>query len=544
MRPPASEDQSSSSCDACCFRASATTEVVTADVVLETKMSDARVEDFRLFMKMKFHEVQTALDVEYARVFQDMRPASFPASPPESLAVRGYDHDEVAIPKQVVPNMGDIGSRDTVDIDDVSEPKLKASEEIASIPFAPINTGSTSLRSKPGERPGLPQQLSRMGTGKVCLDDAPECAFVINTRRFITIRQVLTLLHELLKNTAIAAITLVAAGTKEQFITTLVFIASVLTLYTMHEMDWDRLDVEDIQMLYPLVVDDFDPSHADVDNPNRIFKAVTVTTRRIVYYFGISIRIALFFIAVLGWIVLEVYWRVASEGADDSDSNTYTQQIQEDFRKHIVDSTIKNDEDAMAMAMQLTVGCLMYTLQILFEYIHWRETVAIMPPTKDGRIWDPRRHGVPPKFWLFGMPSMWFTSTYAYTKLKRYIAMVNLGTENVFRIYPQELAYYSLSGDDCRNELTQALGEAKNFDPLMQSLILGDDGLPDSLEIDLCFYDSKLKHSKFPYVGEFQYFKMNEGDDIDAKPCKSTRTSHMVVEREKVYAARTHSGFS
>jgi len=311
---------------------------------------------------------------------------------------------------------------------------------------------------------------------------------------------------------------------------TLVFICSVFVLYIMHETDWDRLDVEDIQMLYPLVVDDVDPLRPDVENPNRIFKAVTVTTSRTGYCLSIFFHVVCLLLAAFAWLILEEYWRFASEGT-----------VNDDFRKSTVDMVVKNEEDAMAMAMQLTVGCLMYILQTIFEYMHWRETAAVMPSTKEGGIWDPRRHGIPSKFWLLGMPSMWFTSEHAYKRCKRYIAMVNLGTEHVFRIYPQELAYYSLTGDDCRNELTQALSEAKKFDPYKQSFILDGSGDIESLDIDLCFYDSKLKHSKFPHPGEFQYFKMEEEDSVEMSATKSVRQSHMVVQREKVYSRKSNT---
>mmetsp|Transcript_5506 Transcript_5506/g.8559 ORF Transcript_5506/g.8559 Transcript_5506/m.8559 type:complete len:568 (-) Transcript_5506:164-1867(-) len=334
------------------------------------------------------------------------------------------------------------------------------------------------------------------------LEEAPQCAFVINVRRLIEVQEFLALLHELLKSTAIAALTLVAAASTFQFFSTLVFITIVLIVYSMHEADWDRMDVEDLRMLVHLISDDCDPV-LQISNPNRIFKALSNASNPFWKWISRLTRLGFLFLSIVGWLSLEAYWT-----SGDMEEDSEGRRLRDGFDALLIDSHIASVEDAETLGMQLIVGSMMLLLQALFKYLLLRETNATMPLTSFGETWDPRRNGTPLSYWFGGMPSMWFTRKEVMQKLKHYIDMANPGKKNG-NFHPQELAYYALSGDEERCELQTALGEAKLFDAYTQSLVLEGDNLPQPLEIDLVFFDSKRQHKSFPYSGQFQYFNMD-----------------------------------
>lgn len=361
---------------------------------------------------------------------------------------------------------------------------------------------------------------SKISTGTHYYDKAPTSAFVINVRRLIDMQQLLSLLHELLKSTAIAAITLVSAGSIRQFCCTMVFMICVLILFSMHEADWDRLDVEDVKQLLPLLCDDQDPSY-DGEIPNRIFKAVTVSKSRVGRWIWRLWHLFLAALAIMGWITLEHYWReYQEEDCGRKLAAIGDEQHWQGFAQYWAELLIQDVEDAMSMAMQLMVGSFMYLLEVLFAYIHWRETVAVMPKTSSNEAWDPRCHGVPMQYWLMGLPSMWFTCTETWQKLKLYIDMANPGGRAV-SIYPQEFAYYALSGDDEREELRKAFRDAKLFDGCKQCIVTDDLGAAKALNVDLCFFDSKRQRACFPYAGDFQYFVDRDSDDAPGSPSKA-----------------------
>lgn len=340
-------------------------------------------------------------------------------------------------------------------------------------------------------------------------DNTPLSAFVINVRRVVHVHQILSLLHEMIKSTAIAAITLVSVGTRKQMQNTMVFIFFVMTLSSMHESDWDRLEIEDLRTLLPLLIDDEDPSYTG-DNPNRLLKVISISTSPLTRYMWHVWHLVLGAAAVIGWLALEYYWNVVSL-EQDSGRNNRNNFITE----YLVGILVAEEEDATSGGMQLMVLSLMYLLELQFAYIHWRETAAVMPTSSEG-VWDPRRHGVPLKYWLFGLPSMWFTCDDTFKKLKLYIDMANpFGRNARTRIFPQEFAYWALSGDAERQELQKALWEAKLFDGCTQRIVAGEDGHSQPLHIDLCFFDNKRQRASFSYPGDFHYFvdPSQAGDD-------------------------------
>jgi hypothetical protein len=113
----------------------------------------------------------------------------------------------------------------------------------------------------------------------------PEKAFVVNFRRLVEIQKVLSLLHLIIKSTAIATLTLVSCGAWTDYLTSCLFVGSVLGIYAVHEMRHDGMDIEDYKALSGLMEDDngtyrgANGEAIDVQNPNRLLKALTLSKK-------------------------------------------------------------------------------------------------------------------------------------------------------------------------------------------------------------------------------------------------------------------------
>lgn len=168
---------------------------------------------------------------------------------------------------------------------------------------------------------------------------------------------------------------------------------------------------------------------------------------------------------------------------------------------------VENEDDAGNMAMQLIILDLMFSWELLFEYVQWREMATAMPG------WDPRFHGAARwSWWFFGLPAVWFSSEETYKQLTKYIAKADPCSTSVV-IQPQELAFYALSGEDERQELSRALKYTKLFDATTQDFdtVAG----AAALDIDLCFFDNKRMHRATngelcKHPGEFHSFQGDE----------------------------------
>lgn len=352
----------------------------------------------------------------------------------------------------------------------------------------------------------------------VCVT-APSRALVINMRRLIKAQQNLNLLHELIKSTAIAALTLVNAGSAEQLRSTAVFLSCMILIFTMHDQKWDMLEINDFKMLLPLLSDDDEPG---VDNPNRLLKAMMVTesvirinVARFCHIIGATIMIG-------AWAMCARWW----EAADDPESMELIDNVRAIF--------IATAEDGVVVGMQVMVGTLMFCLHILFEAFHLNETYSVMPEPPGGGVWDPRVDGMPLRFRLFGLPSMWFTSKQALADLRYWIAMAH-PTARVAEIHPQEIAYYALSGEDERREVQWALKESKLFDGKTRSLVSRGpwtSSEPESLNIELVFFDSALQNKECSFPGEFLSMPLDAADangDVALQPSQHHASPHMVI---------------
>jgi len=310
----------------------------------------------------------------------------------------------------------------------------------------------------------------------------PEHAFVINFRRLVTIDLFFNLVHELIKSTAIAAFTLVAADSPNQAGFTITFIVLVFFLYARHEALFDGFDIEDVVKLVPLLAQDDD--QCEGTNPNRLLKSLSLRSRRTMFWGGWLVHATILFASILGWFSIRS-WNILFELSEDAAHLG----LFERFSLQV----IGDGNDAGILAMQLIILDIMFALELVFEYMLWREMFLGMPSSPEGSaslVWDPRRHGVPRSYWLLGLPSMWFTTPDAMRSFKKYVVSAQLGAQESMdgiEVYPEELARYALKGDEERKELSQALKESRWVDGSSVGRAKTDDG--QTLGITLCFFD-------------------------------------------------------
>lgn len=283
--------------------------------------------------------------------------------------------------------------------------------------------------------------------------------------------------------------------------------------------------------MLPLLSDDVDENRSTIKNPNRLLKALTFTNSRLVAAFFHTLNFSIGVVIIGMWWTLRRYW---ARGLDDNE-----EVIEGDggFLDRLVDSLITEQTDGDILGMQLLVSTLMFALHFFFEYLRYRETGAVLPPSKSGDVWDPRRHGLPFKYRLLGMPSMWFTSRKTLEDLKHFMSVAH--NVSVSRIFPEEIALFALSGDDERGELRSALSESKMFCAKSRSFTLNDLEKPEALNIDLCFFDTQLHNKDLPYPGEFHYFLDEEDDDGVERQYSSSATPTRMTSR---MSSRRQSG--
>merc|ERR1719491_711157 len=168
-----------------------------------------------------------------------------------------------------------------------------------------------------------------------------------------------------------------------------------------------------------------------------------------------------------------------------------------------VQEVVHDADDGAVLGMQVLVASLMFGLHAAFELVYCYEMGSVMPFTDEGDVRDPRKLGLPIRFKLFGLPSMWFTSEEVLRDLSRWVELV-YPSSRVSQIYPQELALYALSGEDERLSLQDTLKHAKLFDGKCRNFVGLEQGQePRSLQIELCYFDCQFKRANCDYIGEF-----------------------------------------
>ncbi|CAJ1429084.1 unnamed protein product, partial [Effrenium voratum] len=306
--------------------------------------------------------------------------------------------------------------------------------------------------------------------------------FVVNFRRLMELQKVFAIIHELIKSTAIAALTLVLAGDVWQLGYSVMFVAILFLIYAFHAAHYDTMDISDYRHLVDLLEDDNGICGGrSIENPNRLLKALSLarTGRR---------RRAVVIILLFGmlcsgmWTLVGYSWTMELE-------DTGIWQIGGEF-----------------YATLLLVGTLMLIFHAAFEWLYWRETQCVMPVyrSKTGsEPWDPSVHGTPRRFRWFGLPSMWFTSNQAYADLSLWIqhAKGNDGARKVNKVFPEEMALFSLNATGAC-QLRKTLKSAKLYSVHRGSFLsraktaLGDlprASDPEELCVDFVFFDTQSR---------------------------------------------------
>jgi hypothetical protein len=273
---------------------------------------------------------------------------------------------------------------------------------------------------------------------------------VVNFRRLLELGKVFEIIHEFIKATAIAALTLVVVGSLQQLVYSVVAVTFILGLYGLHETSHDKLEISDFRLLIDLLNDDEGSVGARVENPNRILKAITRSSSRARRCRTLFIGIAMTLVCGLSWWFLFTSWTTGEELGDF----------------WIAVLGVMDSDDQAYRAGMLLIGSLLIGLHICFEWLRWRETQCIMPPLDAAckTYWDPQLHGVPPGYGLFGLPSMWFSSREAYDDLRLWIAYAT-GCERirVTKIFPEEMANLALESS-LSGRLRRTLLRAKLYD--------------------------------------------------------------------------------
>jgi hypothetical protein len=263
--------------------------------------------------------------------------------------------------------------------------------------------------------------------------------------------QFMNLLHELIKSTAIAALTLVAGASGKQMVCSCIFIVLVFITYARHEMMHDSMDINDVKNLVPLMADD--EKLKLKSSTLKLLRSLSLHSRWTVHYIGLAVFFLLGGASVLGWLCHSV----VSEIGEDMRLNPFQSWSQRLVGTH---------DDAGNMAMQLIILDIMTLLEFIFECIQWRETTSVLSPEQGKTGW-----------WPVGRPSLWFTSEGALRSLRANVVKAQMGVDrkdesNKMEIYPHELACYALLGEDER--------------------LLMEETLKD-LGTTLVFYDNKQK---------------------------------------------------
>mmetsp|Transcript_39205 Transcript_39205/g.71130 ORF Transcript_39205/g.71130 Transcript_39205/m.71130 type:complete len:575 (-) Transcript_39205:83-1807(-) len=314
-------------------------------------------------------------------------------------------------------------------------------------------------------------------------------AFVVNFRRLLEMQKVFAIIHEFIKSTAIAALTLVLASNVWELSYSVTFVAILFVIYGLHAAHYDTMDISDVRCLADLLVDDnaeISPGGRIIQNPNRLLKAMTLARtgrrrRKLLVIVGFSV------LCLLVWSLVLSQWFGYLELSG----------IVADFMAGEFYATL------------LLVGTLMLLFHVTFEWLYWRETQCVMPFSVDGEPWDPQKHGVPRQYSWLGLPSMWLTSVEAYADLALWITQAKKceGCAKISKIFPEEMAMLAMdasAGCQLRNALLHAkLYSAQKGCFLVrgagkgQMRSLGKDfEEPEELGIDLLLFDSQ----RFEYL--------------------------------------------
>jgi hypothetical protein len=299
------------------------------------------------------------------------------------------------------------------------------------------------------------------------------------------VQKILAIIHEFIRSTAIAALTLVAAENWSQLGFSIVFVALVLALFAVHEIRYDGMDIEDYKSMVDLLDDDDGICNGqNVQNPNRLLKGLTLSyckSRRCRAFLTIFLSIL---VCLTVWA--NIFWSWAQPPADGE--------------KWL---GVFDEEDRIVQASLLLVGTCMVVFHIAFEWLYWRETQCVMPRCSNGSPLDPREHGhgLPMRYRWFGLPSMWFTSDEAYNDMRLWVQYSRQDAQGTMpKLYPEEMALLALNPDGA-SYLRKTLTSAKLFGRSTWEFLTRDGTTgelrpvkkgekPEELQLDFVLFDS------------------------------------------------------
>jgi len=141
------------------------------------------------------------------------------------------------------------------------------------------------------------------------------------------------------------------------------------------------------------------------------------------------------------------------------------------------------------LSAQLAVFTVMYCLHFLFNLLHVYEFTNSMPKWENKYVWDLQKHGLPGRFRIFGLPSVWYAQKADQDKMLKFVKRLH-AYEKVMELYPEELALLVMNADtgELRMEVAKTLRDA-----ILQPDVKAG-SVPQSpsemLELELCIFDA------------------------------------------------------
>lgn len=274
-------------------------------------------------------------------------------------------------------------------------------------------------------------------------------AFVVNVGRFIDKCELLDLCHFMLQSTAVAALTMTAAGTLRQARNTGVFVIFTYVIYFLHHSRYDILEISDMMRAI-----DVQPS-SPPGNPNGVLKCMTLTVRGLANTLEWTLVLSIYFGVLFLCYLMNQAW--AHQCPDDF-------SCPEAGTSMLAVLVSDANDDMEALSMQFMVFTLILVLHALFEIMIWYETRSVMPLGPEGQPWNLEKDGVPWKYWLLGLPSMWFTSQAAKDEVERFMRALHGVKGAGVKFYPEQLAKLAIVTDHERTLLVNTLKNAAFYD--------------------------------------------------------------------------------
>jgi len=291
-------------------------------------------------------------------------------------------------------------------------------------------------------------------------EDRTSKALVVNFRRLIKMKEMFQILHEIMRSTTIAFLTLMAVKSVRWLVCDLIALLACVGLYALHANKYDTLEVNDYNNLVELLGDDGDSvllgAPLPLENPNRWLQAVTYS-KTVLHVWLPYIFLSFFIIFVTAsWTYVASIW--LSDGTQDV-------------------ARFWPEEELEHPVTLLLVGTLMLMCHVVFEVMYWRETQYCMP-LKDGRPWRLKEDGLPNDAHMcniFGAPCIWFSTPQAYDDLRIWVTLASgerksagrkhARSQDIWpRVFFEELALYAIQEETSATRLRRSLLQAKLFD--------------------------------------------------------------------------------